>query len=356
MSRVPVSPARAVAFTALLRTHHGAFASDLLLSLARDLDSRDAGLASEIVFGCLRRQAQLDYLIGVRARIPKLDPEVRIALRMGIYQLRFLERVPAHAAVSESVELVRHAGKRSAAPLVNAVLRAFLRHGQAHLAWPDRPTELSCPAWLLARWDAQFGPELATRIALASLETPRTSVASTGRIQDPGSQSIVPLLDIQPGQSFLDVCAAPGNKTAQAIEAGARAIACDLYPRRLAALAALPCPRVALDATRPLPFATRFDRILIDAPCSGTGTLDRNPEIKWRLRPEDLLDLQTRQRAILANSLALLKPDGRLVYSTCSLEPEENEQVIAAFPGPWQTSMRLPGLDPGDGFFAAVLT
>lgn len=356
MSRPPVSPARAVAFTTLIRTHRGAFASDLLLSLSRDLDSRDAGLASEIVFGCLRRQAQLDHLIGLHARKHKLDPEILVALRMGVYQLVFLERVPAHAAVSESVELARHAGKRSAAPLVNAILRAILRHGLGEVKWPDRPTELSCPAWLLARWDAHFGPALATRIALATLETPRTSVASTGRIQDPGSQSIVPLLDIQPGQSFLDVCAAPGNKTAQAIEAGARAIACDLHPRRLAALADLPCPRVALDATHPLPFRTRFDRILVDAPCSGTGTLDRNPEIKWRLGPEDLPDLQRRQRAILANSLALLKPGGRLVYSTCSLEPEENEQVIAAFSGRWQISLRLPGRDPGDGFFAAVLT
>ncbi len=356
MSGATVSPARAVAFATLLRTHHGAYASDLLLSLSRDLDSRDAGLASEIVFGCLRRQAQLDYLIGLRARKQKLDPEIRVALRMGVYQLRFLERVPAHAAVSESVELARHAGKRSAAPLVNAILRAIVRQGSSHPGWPDRPTELSCPAWLLARWDAHFSPELATQIALAFLEVPRTAVASTGRIQDPGSQSIVPLLDIQPGQSFLDVCAAPGNKTAQAIEAGALAIACDLHPRRLAALADLPCPRVALDATRPLPFSARFDRILIDAPCSGTGTLGRNPEIKWRLRPEDLLDLQSRQRAILANSLPLLKPGGRLVYSTCSLEPEENEQVIAEFPGPWHTSMRLPGRDPGDGFFTAVLT
>ncbi len=356
MNRATVSPARAVAFTTLLRTHHGSYASDLLLSLAGDLDSRDAGLASEIVFGCLRRQAQLDFLIGLHARKQKLDPEVRIALRIGIYQLRFLERVPAHAAVSESVELVRHAGKRSAAPLVNAILRAIVRKGNFQPAWPDRPTELSIPPWLLARWDSHFGPELATGIALAALEAPRTSVASTGRIQDPGSQSIVPLLDIQPGQSFLDVCAAPGNKTAQAIEAGALAVACDLHPRRLAALASLPCPRVALDATRTLPFSSPFDRILIDAPCSGTGTLGRNPEIKWRLRPEDLLDLQTRQRAILANSLPLLKPGGRLVYSTCSLEPEENEQVIAAFPGPWRTSARLPGRDPGDGFFAAVLT
>ena len=173
----------------------------------------------------------------------------------------------------------------------------------------------------------------------------------TGRQQDIGAQTIVPLLEIEPGMTMLDLCAAPGNKTAQAIAAGARVIACDVSLRRLAEV---PGERVALDAIAPLPFGARFDRILIDAPCSGTGTLARNPEIKWRLGPGDLAIFQQRQRAMIARALGHLKPGGRLVYSTCSLEREENEDVVAGFPVA-ETHLRLPGRDPGDGFFAAAI-
>src|SRR5260370_33277396 len=236
-----VSPARTVAFDVLRRVHEGAFASDLLLAKSKDLDSRDAGLASEIVFGCLRYQLQLDYLIGNR----RLDIEVRIALRMGIYQLRYLTRVPAHAAVAESVELVKRARKRSAAGLVNAVLRQVDR---SPAEWPDRATQLSCPRWLLERWDRQFGPEVAGQIARAFLNPPETWVAETGRTQDIGSQSVIPLLDLAPGQSFLDLCGAPVNKTAQALEYGVQAVACDLHLHRLRHVPAN-CRRIALDAT-----------------------------------------------------------------------------------------------------------
>jgi len=347
-----VSPARIIAFDVLRKVHHGGYASDLLLKLSEQLDSRDAALASEIVFGCLRYQAQLDYLISLWSTA-RLDIEVRIALRMGVYQLRYLDRIPPHAAVTESVELVKRARKRSAGGLVNAVLRKVHRNP---VSWPDRATELSTPAWLLEKWDRQFGAETATRIAQASLQQPETYVASTGRIQDIGSQSIVPLLDLHPGLSFLDLCAAPGNKTAQALEYGVRAVACDLHWHRLKALADLPCPRVVLDGSIHLPFSTRFDRILVDAPCSGTGTLGRNPEIKWRLQPKDLPLLQRTQTALLRNALQCLAPTGKIVYSTCSLEEEENDQVIAQAPGHWTVARRIPGIDPGDGFFAAVLT
>lgn len=353
MTPAPISPARTAAFDVLLRTLNGGYASDLLMAISAALDSRDAGLASEIVFGCLRYQAQLDAVIDPRLGTRELDPEVRIILRMGAYQLRHLDRVPAYAVVGESVELARRAGKHSAAGLVNAILRR-LRRGP--VTWKDRATALCMPEWLLKRWDAQYGREPADAIARAALEKPETAIASTGRMQDIGSQSIVPLLGIEAGQTFLDVCAAPGNKTAQAIELGARTIACDLYVRRLAALRDLACERVALNATRPLPFRCRFDRILVDAPCSGTGTLARNPEIKHRLKPGDLAPYQARQIAILRNAMAQLKPGGRLVYSTCSLEREENEEIIARFPGDWRTGIRLPGRDPGDGFFFAVLT
>jgi 16S rRNA (cytosine967-C5)-methyltransferase len=353
-----ISPARTIAFDILRRVETGGYASDLLLKHSATLDSRDAGLASEIVFGCLRYQLQLDYLIDLLTRVQitggrRLDIEVRIALRMGVYQLRHLDRVPAHAAVGESVELSKRAGKRSAAGLVNAVLRKINRDA---IAWPDRATELSCPEWLLTRWDTQFGRETSDKIARAFLQAPETYIASTGRVQDIGSQSIVPLLDLHPGQSFLDLCAAPGNKTAQAIESGVEAVACDIHWHRLRQLDKLACRRVVLDGTHPLPFRDQFDRILVDAPCSGTGTLGRNPEIKWRIQPDDLLDLQIRQVALLRNALAHLKPGGIAVYATCSLEREENEDVIAAVPANWRTIRRTPGEVPGDGFFAAVLT
>jgi 16S rRNA (cytosine967-C5)-methyltransferase len=344
-----VTPARAAAFDVLRAVHDGGYASDLLRR--HSLDGRDAHLASEIVFGCLRYQAQLDHIIGLWAPA-RLDIEVRIALRVGIYQLRYLDRVPQHAAVAESVELVKRARKRSAAGLVNAVLRKIER---APIDWPDRAIALSTPAWLLDRWDRQFGPDVAQRIAEAALQPPETYVASTGRIQDIGSQSIVPLLDLEPGQSFLDLCAAPGNKTAQALEYGVHAIACDLHLHRLQALADLSCRRVVLDGAGPLPFSTRFDRILVDAPCSGTGTLARNPEIKWRLKLPDLAELHAVQVALLRNAITQLAPGGKLVYSTCSMEEEENDCVIAEMPGKWAVTRRIPGIDQGDGFFAAVL-
>jgi 16S rRNA (cytosine967-C5)-methyltransferase len=168
---------------------------------------------------------------------------------------------------------------------------------------------------------------------------------------------VVPLLDLKPGQSFLDLCAAPGNKTAQALECGVRAVACDVHLSRARQLTPLGCAVVVLDGTAPLPFGARFERILVDAPCSGSGTLGRNPEIKWKLRPDDLADLHGRQVRLLSNALEALAPGGRLVYSTCSLEREENEDVLEQVLGrlPRDMMRRIPGVDPGDGFFAAVI-
>jgi 16S rRNA (cytosine967-C5)-methyltransferase len=301
---------------------------------------------------------------------------------MGIYQLRHLDRVPPHAAVAEGVELAKKARKRSAAGFVNAVLRKVHR---APVAWPDRATEFSQPPWLLERWDKRFGPAIAEKIARACLVPPETYLRIAGlpppegldvepteipgcfrlrrgdpvgfRIQDIGAQSIVPLLELEEGQSLLDLCAAPGNKTAQALEYEVRAVACDVSAARLSPLRDLGCPLVVLDGTQPLPFSRPFDRILLDAPCSGTGTLGRNPEIRWRLQPQDLDRFHDRQVRLLSRALELLAPGGRLVYSTCSLESEENEQVIEEVAGrlPVRMLRRIPGIDAGDGFFAAVL-
>jgi 16S rRNA (cytosine967-C5)-methyltransferase len=359
-----VSPARRVAFRVLERVSEGGHANDLLYRECLDMESRDAGLAEEITLGVLRRQGQLDYLIEEWSGrdTEDMDLPVLIALRMGAYQMMFLDRIPPHAAVSESVELARMAGQRSAVGFVNAVLR---KARKGPVEWPTLSLELGTPGWLLQRWDQQFGEEAAEGIARAALLPPEKHRRGD-RFMDIGSQSIVPLLELQPGMRMLDLCAAPGNKTAQALETpDVFVVACDRQHRRLEALRGMRAELVVLDAAEALPLRPDFDRILVDAPCSGTGTLGRNPEIKWRMRPGDLLRQQERQVRILRNALELLRPGGRLVYSTCSLEVEENEHVIEH---PHvrgartcssilikNTMHRLPGRDPGDGFFAAVM-
>jgi 16S rRNA (cytosine967-C5)-methyltransferase len=378
---VPISHARRAAYGVLIGVEKGVFSSDLLARETYALDSRDAGLAEEIALGVLRWRSAIDFLIEKLSGRPvrKLDAEVLAALRMGVYQLRWLDRIPAHAAINDSVELIKRARKRSAAGFANAVLRKVNRDP---VEWPDLATELSCPPWLLERWTQHYGPELARQIAAANLQRPErfvrigpceavpeglqptdvpgAYVGPTGgtRVQDISSQTIVPLLDLQPGQTFLDLCSAPGNKTAQALETDVRGVAADVSAVRLQHVRRVGIPLVALDATQPLPFGRKFDRILVDAPCSGTGTLMRNPEIKWKLEPSDLVDLQRRQVAILRNALALLAPNGLLVYSTCSLESEENDMVhgLADVGHVRRTMQRIPGRDRGDGFFAAVIT
>ncbi len=385
----PISPARLVAFDVLLAVEGGSYASDDLRLRSVTLSGRDAGLAAQIVFGCLRFQNQLDYLIGKYSgrKVIDLDPAVKIALRGAIFQIRYLERVPAHAAVDNSVEFVKKR-QRAATGLANAVLRKVNRDV---VPWPDRATALSCPEWMLRRWQNSFGEETAMGIAEAALEEPRhyVRIAAGGempaameleatavpgcyrvgagaadvlRFQDISSQSIVPHLDLQAGQSFLDLCAAPGNKMAQALETRlGRAVACDVSLERLRAVAAR-CGRVVLDATEPLPFAVKFDRILVDAPCTGTGTLGGNPEIKWRLRPADFGRFHEKQAAILGNALPLLAAGGKLVYATCSLEQEENQdvvkEVLAGFPELRceREVYRLPGREEGDGFYAAIIS
>ncbi len=383
-----ISAARRVAFEVLRAVAEGAYASDALRDQDRNLDARDAGLASQIVFGCLRYQRQLDYLIfRYSGRNPaQLDEDVAIALRAAIFQLRYLERVPSHAAVHESVEWVK-TRKRAAAGLTNAVLRKVNREP---VIWPDAATELSCPEWLLESWKAHFGAEQARRIANAALEEPepyiRVPPGSTLpegllveptpvqgcfhllsedraalRLHDISSQAILPILDLQPGHSYLDLCAAPGNKTLQALETPlSMAVACDLSERRIIEIPPL-CPRVVLDARRTLPFGRPFDRIFIDAPCSGTGTLARNPEIKWRVQKQDLVQFGEKQGRILSQALKVLAPAGKLLYATCSLEREENEDVVAGILAAWpdlrceRAIWRIPGLDLGDGFYAALL-
>ena len=408
---MPASPARRVAFDILLAVdQRGAFFDELLHSARMDvLDTRDRALATEIVLGVLRRRGELDWMIerAARRKVAKLDPEVVTAARIGAYQLRRLERIPAHAAVSDSVELIKAAGKPRAAGLVNAVLRRLPKA-------PDdrRAEELNYPNWLLDRWRKSFGEGACRGILANGLVQPPSYVRLSARypagetikglrvegveleatdvthayrvtagrvagsaaerdgrvrIQDVGSQSVVPLLGLQPGHRFLDLCAAPGGKTAQAVDllGGPNGVvACDRHPARLRILKRLsaePVDLLVCDAARPLPLRRPFDRVLVDAPCSGTGTLAHNPDIKWRLRPQDLPDLQRRQAAILRTALSAVADGGAAVYATCSLEPEENDQVIdqvlSAVPA-WRVTermQRIPGRDEGDGFFAVRL-
>jgi 16S rRNA (cytosine967-C5)-methyltransferase len=390
----PVSPARQAAFDTLAAVSEGQYASDVLREHSRALEERNAGLAAQIVFGVLRYQAQLDYLIETYSnrRVTALDRAVIIALRTAIFQLRYLERIPPHAAVHETVELIkRH--KRAATGLVNAVLRKVRR---TPVPWPDKATELSCPEWMLERWTEHFGQEQAFAIAKAALtqpipyirippgtDSPPGSVAEPTavsgafrlltplgantapndlRFHDISSQAVLPLLQLQPGNSYLDVCAAPGNKTRQALETAlGLAVACDISLKRIYSIPPI-CPRVVLDGTKPLPFSRPFDRIFIDAPCSGTGTIGRNPEIKWRVQEQDFRDFSERQVQLVLRGIDILARGGKLLYATCSLEREENENVVAEIrrlqPGVQveETMWRLPGRDEGDGFFAALLS
>lgn len=376
--------ARPIAFDVLLAVAGGAPSGDALDRALAGLDSREAGLATEIVYGVLRRRAQLHALIArVSSRRPEqMDPRVLIAIEIGAYQMRFLDRVPGYAAVSASVDLAKRARKAPAAALVNAVLR---RLPPLPASWNDDVLEYSLPSWLWRRWTGRFGLDAARRLGAACLRPPATYIRLPGAIEPPpgcepaelpgcwllsgplpagarrqdiGSQTVVPLLELQPGHLFLDLCAAPGNKTAQALETPAlTAVACDASLARLRQFYAAGARLVRLDAAQPLPFPPVFDRILVDAPCSGTGTLARNPEIRWRLKEADFARYAARQRRILRNALSCLKPGGRLVYSTCSLEREENEDVVRAVaPERLRAErLRVPGRHAGDGFYAAVL-
>jgi 16S rRNA (cytosine967-C5)-methyltransferase len=389
-----ISPARKAAFDILLAVERGRGHSDELLRGAKidSLSTADRHLATALVLGVLRWQIRLDQVIRPLLKRPnaKLDPEVLIALRLGAFQLFFLDRVPAHAAIDESVELTKQSGHRFASGMVNAVLRSAAR---AAARTPDSPLPSSetllCaaahPAWLVERWTKFYGPDAAGAICRHGQQQPQSSLRlkspseeaelekagiqlepgslltaarnvisgdvsatdafRTGRIriQDEGSQLIGELAacsseDLnQNKERILDACAAPGGKTLILAERNPDAliVACESNPKRLAdlkeRLASLG-DRVEFrlaDAST-IEEESAFDVVLADVPCSGTGTLGRNPEIRHRLQPEDLARQAERQRALLRAAIRAAKPGGRVVYSTCSLEPEENEEVIAS--------------------------
>jgi 16S rRNA (cytosine967-C5)-methyltransferase len=422
-----VSPARRAAFDILRRVADGAFSSALLASEEPKLKPADRALTHELVLGVLRRQLWLDKIIEhfSRRKVESLDLPVRIALRLALYQLRFLSRIPASAAVNESVNLVRIAKLSSAAAFVNAVLRRAIREPDYDpVSKTEDPLEklaieTSHPAWLIDRWIESFGRSEAESLAHANNEIPPTAfrvvrtraneeeivqqliaaggsvegstiaghafrisgapallrdLSTEGRIylQDEASQLVAQVLDARPGERVLDLCAAPGGKTtliADRTSDNALIVAGDRSATRMTTItttAALHQLRsikpVLLDAGEKLPFAPdSFDRVLVDAPCSGTGTLRRNPEIRWRLSNEDIPRFAADQKQFLRNAAAVVKPTGRLVYSTCSVEREENEEVVEAFlqANPEFTQLRTlrtwPHREGSDGFFMAVL-
>jgi 16S rRNA (cytosine967-C5)-methyltransferase len=441
----PVSASRAAAYDILMRVEReSSFASELLHSAAYDsLSAADHALATELVMGVLRWRSSLDDEIAQASTqaLPKLDLEILTALRVALYQLRWLDRVPARAAINESVELVKRARKRSAAPFVNAVLRKLEKPERMRTPEPQETAEdlarvTAHPFWLVERWIREFGFAGAQCICRSNQSVPVTAIRVRGIfaeeenkstsaqivfdpgalltsarrirsgdtirlaelfrnqfvIQDEASQLLAALAGR--GSLILDCCAAPGGKARAMADGnpGATVLAVDLHPHRARLLQRLMSTgnqniRIVAADARHLPFAAMFDRVLADVPCSGTGTLARNPEIKWRLQPEDLADLQTRQLAILRAAMKHTAVGGKVIYSTCSLEKEENEDVIEKalaeeksfrlldcraeldrltaegeliWSGPASLTRGLylrtiPEIHPCDGFFAAIL-
>jgi 16S rRNA (cytosine967-C5)-methyltransferase len=383
-----ISLARKAAFNVLLAVERGHSHSDDLLrgKAVNALSSADRNLATALVLGVIRWQIRLDHQLQslLKRSNAKLDPEIRIALRLGAIQILHMDRIPARAAIDESVELAKQAGHRFASGMVNAVLRKLAGAPRVHYS-EESATELALarahPTWIVERWANLYGleaaraicshgqmqPVLIVRLADPAVECELTQVAvvlepgqfltaarivvsgdvgstaafdeGRARVQDEGSQLVAEIAAVNFGKSegrILDACAAPGGKTLILAERNpeARILACESsLPRleqmrqRLAAHGDRIECRLG-DATQ-LGEDAAFDLVLADVPCSGTGTLGRNPEIRHRLHQEDLARQAERQRSILGAALRAVRPGGRVVYSTCSLEPEENEQVVA---------------------------
>ncbi len=406
-----ISPARSAAFEILSLVAEGKGNSDDLLhsSHTAQLSPEDRNLATTLVMGTLRWQIALDARIQPLLERPdqRLADPVAIALRLGAFQLLHLDRIPAHAALNESVELTRASNNAYAAGMVNAILRNLTRQKPLgkplHESTAAIARRLGEPGWLVERWVAAYGRAAAIRICeAAQVEPPPPSLfaedATLPRIDD-GSRLVAELAAAAApaAQRLWDTCAAPGGKTLVLAHRHptAEILATDISPRRLAAMrrrfeeaGAAKVTVEPADATTPPAEMQDFDLILCDVPCSGTGTLARNPEIRHRLEPAEISRHAQRQEKILAAALSRLAPGGRLLYSTCSLEPEECEQVVAAVLskpaikkstrqlslGPLLEGLKasgqllkpvegairgdylrtLPGTHPGDGFFAAL--
>lgn len=399
---MPPPPARHIALQILhtLETQQ-AYTDVVLRQTLRHtaLERRDRAFITECVYGVVRWQTRIDWLLGHVCRRPleTLTPWIRNALRLGVYQCLWMERVPHHAAVHATVDLARRFGHQGTARFVNGVLRTLLREHQTYQL-PDVTTDpvaylavaYAHPPWLLARWLQRYGWErtqalctannraagitlrtntlritpqaLAERlqheglqhIATTPLHADGLSVQGTDRldmlpsyhdglwqVQDQGAMLVAPLCRAQPGQRWLDVCAAPGGKTthlAQLLGDTGQIIAADVQAGRMRLLqdnvrrlGLTSITTLVADATRGVPVQGLYDGILVDAPCSGLGVLRRHPDMKWRKTAADVLALQAVQLQLLHTQQAWLAPHGTLVYSVCSNEPEETHEVVARF-------------------------
>lgn len=445
-----IAAARRAACEVLLTVDSGRYDLATALASARDTlpDARDRALLTELTTGVQRWRLTLDFFIHALAgrHAGDLDPEVLTSLRLGLYQLHHATRIPASAIVNDSVEIVKRGRTRSAAGLVNAVLRRMTREGAPRLPEPPRvpvgderwreqavaylAITHSHPRWLVERWLDRFGfdateawvrydnqpadvtiwpvpgssPEQQAAVAgTAGVPTryvPGGRVLSTGRdavvllrtgaayAQDEASASVGVAAAAVARGIVLDACASPGGKSLAMLPRlppGSRLVANDLRARRVALLAATlgrvqgARPGILRSDAAHLPFAGTVDTLLIDAPCSGLGTLRREPDVRWRRTPDDMPGLVTLQRALIDEGMRALAPTGSLIYATCSSEPEENENLVAdvcAAHQAWQVAdlrgSALPaGMEPLvsergwlrtwphahalDAFFAAVL-
>ncbi len=429
-----ISAARRVAFDLLCKVENeGLFSDDAVNSAAvARLEDRDRRLATELIMGTLRWQGLLDFVLARSSSRPwpEVDAPVRVLLRMSLHQLWQMDRIPDHAVVNDGVDLAKRVAGIGAGGFVNAILRKLAKEQcwrqDGFLALCPSWDRISLPRWLWIRWARRFGEAPAHEYAMSLLEAPRMTLrvpgeraVSTGdeipaglepsdlvpgaffpkqdrkdapgapfpgRIQDEASQLVAHLPGSVEGLRVWDACAAPGGKSAIFLEDAGHAgfvLSSDVSPARARLLARnlsrAPGGRsavVILDAREAPPFRGSFDAAVADVPCSGLGTLRRNPEIKWRLRPEQLAPFRETQKAILDSVSRAVRPGGLLLYSTCSTEPEENEEVVQGFlsRNPEFTVTRpayppgveallddtgflrtFPGTRLWDGFFAALM-
>ncbi len=386
-----ISPARIAAFEILVKIEkEKAFSSVLLPLYEEKLEVKDRGLCHALTLVTLRQQIYLDRIIGQLTNHKKLDAAVRIALRLGIAQLLFFDKIPNYSAISESVNLVKYAKKTSAKGFVNAVLRRVTRE-KIELEYADEiekvSVETSHPRWLIERWAKEFGFEKAASLAFANNQAPNLVFRLTGKsdentleilskvgldfteskevpnafqvskpneilfafaqkgkihFQEESSQLVGKIINLSENEKFLDVCCAPGSKFSQIADkslSGNLIVGGDLYEHRLRVVGEIlektgikSANLLTYNALSSLPFEREsFDVVLVDAPCSGTGTIRHNPEIRYFLQENDFAELSAKQLEILNNASKVLRSGGRLIYSTCSLEIEENEAVCGKF-------------------------
>lgn len=398
---VPAS-AREVALDVLVRVEQQGAYSNLLLgsSLQKaELSREDTGLATELVYGTLSRMITLDFVLGgfVSKGLAKLEPWVRGLLRISLYQIMYLDRIPSHAAVNEAVNIAKRRGHQGISGMVNGVLRSVLRVGELPvlpegLSREERISILhSHPLWMVQRWSEEYGPDTAEAMCAANNEPPAVSVrvnttmisraallaelTASGldaveselspfglvirgggnlaltswyrdgylSVQDESSMLVAEAVAPEAGMKVLDCCAAPGGKSAhmgELMKDQGHILANDLHEHK-AKLIAEQAARLGLESIMTasgdaLKLAeshvpASYDRILLDAPCSGLGVIRRKPDLKWRKQPEDVAGIAALQRELLQSVSRLLKPGGVLVYSTCTTEQEENSRVVAEF-------------------------